>query len=124
MVSQSEPPLEQPDSRPQSIELQLNLCHARQLIIHLKINIVDLSPDVRRQPWLLPRCARSAGGSCGHARATRGSVFHAVIIAVTCASPLFRTKHTRCAVQHSTRRAAQRSVCSQSFLTFIWREVT
>jgi hypothetical protein len=27
--------------------------------------------------------------------------------------PLFRTKHTPCAVQHSTRRAAQRSVFSE-----------
>jgi hypothetical protein len=38
-------PLQQPDFRPQPIESQLNLRHARQLIVQLDVNRVDLSAD-------------------------------------------------------------------------------
>jgi hypothetical protein len=73
----------------------LNLCHACQLIIHLVIDIFDLTPDVHRQPRLLTSGAWSAVGSSDCDRATRGSMFHGVIIAVGFTSALCRTKHAQ-----------------------------
>jgi hypothetical protein len=72
----------------------LNLCHARQLIVHPAVNIVYLTPHVCGQPRLLPSDARSAAGFSDHAHAARGSVFHAVITAVRCAS-LASERNTR-----------------------------
>jgi hypothetical protein len=46
------------------------------LIIHLEINIVNLSSDLCHQPWL-PGCAGFISGSSDRACATRGLVFHA-----------------------------------------------
>jgi hypothetical protein len=63
------------DFRPQSIELQLNLRQARQFVVQLEINLVDLSPEEGYQRWLMSwHDARSARRSCGSA--TYGSPFH------------------------------------------------
>jgi hypothetical protein len=76
MVSQMNPRLEQLDFRQQSIELQLNVRHARQLIVQLVVDIVNLSSDVGGKPrstnW---QCVRFARGSLG--RSTLASLFHA-----------------------------------------------
>lgn len=77
MVSQTDLPLQLAELRAQPIQLQLNLRHARQLIIQLEIKIVHLSSDPRGQPPALSKPYRT--GLADHSRSSvrHGSLFHA-----------------------------------------------
>jgi hypothetical protein len=72
MVSQLNPHLEELDFRSELVELQLNMRHARQLIVQLEINIINLSFEVGCQPGLASRSSVRLACGCS----TSASLFH------------------------------------------------
>jgi hypothetical protein len=81
--------LQQPDFRPQPVEFQLDLRHARQLGVELQVNVVELASDAYGEPTLTRTYHACFAGDCCEC-AARGLLFHASDHDTAGRSPLFR----------------------------------